>query len=445
MAGRPGEVAAANLRPVPQVATTVAMERIVLPRLRGPVTLWVDAIGATVEVHAPKDPRRLGGALAAAVNAGALCPKVEVHGRAAVMRCRTRHLQATLVTVRGRLQLDLREVRGLPWSNGPDAAPLVGYDPEKLGLGGPCPGTTPAGRGECAYAAGQLAVAISLFEEALESPHREMATVRLGDLALRRGDPAAAAERYRSVKPKGFFGRVAAARLCELLGACLREKDFGGVFEPTDLPEPWRTEMELHRARAQAFMGKAGAAGHALAERIVASDRPPACASAESLCRQLALAALREPGADGAVDALTLYFAVPVDLREPTAAPLAEAAAAKAAAIGAPVFAANLLATTVAHTPPEDLNERLLRTAELYLAGDDSARARAIVDFARTRLRRAALAESRWAGVIRSTSAAPENAAKTTDAGAAKELARALAAAAQARGAKPTDQAGKAP
>jgi hypothetical protein len=63
------------------------------------------------------------------------------------------------------------------------------------------------------------------------------------------------------------------------------------------------------------------------------------------------------------------------------------------------VFGANLLAASAPTVPEDRLANHLLRAAELFLAGNDPARASLIVDYATVRVPRPRLAGPRWATV----------------------------------------------
>jgi hypothetical protein len=234
------------------VPTVLTVERLPLPRLRGSLDVAVDPLRSTITISAPKDL----GALAAKVsgNLGSVCPRWEVVNGRVLLRCRTNRLQASRVEVGGKSFIDIQELRGLP-RVGDEQRLDVFYDPGKIGAGGPCPGTSPAGRGECAFRDGQWKEAEVQFRLGLESYDRPMSALRLGDLAARRGDYNAAALMWNRAGTLGPFGRLAAARLCELRGGCMEGKA-KGLFEGGELKEPMRTELALRAARVDAFAGR---------------------------------------------------------------------------------------------------------------------------------------------------------------------------------------------
>ena len=84
--------------------------------------------------------------------------------------------------------------------------------------------------------------------------------------------------------------------------------------------------------------------------------------------------------------AIEAYLALPAWDRGPLAPELSEASADLANHIGAPVFGGNILSSVVADIPPANLSGHLVKAAELYLEGDDIARTRLVIEYARTRL-----------------------------------------------------------
>ncbi len=288
-------------------ALTVAVERIPLPALKGAVSLSVQALLSEVELAAPSDAPVLAQSLKR--SAGALCPQVELRGARVALTCRTRRIEANLVEEGGRRYLDLRQLRGLPYLPAEDGPPAFSYEPRAVGIGGPCPGTTPASRGECRLAAGATLEAAALFKDALSTGERAFAAMRLGDLALVAHDPGTAVGWYQRCGPRGVFGRMANARLCELTGDCAGKP--GEAYFAVGLPEPLGTEMELRAVRAAALNGLFGEAASKLAARLGSVVRPPACARAPLLCRRIALAALRQARPEEVPAAMALYVALP--------------------------------------------------------------------------------------------------------------------------------------
>ena len=194
---------------------------------------------------------------------------------------------------------------------------------------------------------------------------------------------------------------MAAARLCELSGTCLSRLR-QNAFDATLLPEPLHTEMFLREARVAAYMSDLSLAMLAL-RRAIEAGHGGCEGSTQLFCRQLLLKVLEEPGKDGALEALETYLALPGRTEGPLALILIHAAAEKAAALGAPVFAGNVMASSaqVVDTSNKDqLGDFLLRTVELYLVGGDRTRARVVTEFAETRLGRAKMTGARWKAVL---------------------------------------------
>jgi hypothetical protein len=355
----------------------------------------VDPLRSTITLAAPKDL----GALAAKVssNLGNICPRWEVVNGRVLLRCRTNQLQASRVEDGGKSFIDIQELRGLP-RLGDEQRLEVFYDPAKVGAGGGCPGTSPAGRGECAYRDGKWKEAEVQFKLGLETYDRPMSALRLGDLAARRGDYNAAALMWNRAGRLGPFGRLAAARLCELRGGCM-EGRAKGLFEGGELREPMRTELALRAARVDAFAGRHAKVLKRLTDVM---DRPAVggCVTmGMTFCRRLVSWALEEASGDDAREALELYLALPGRTGGPEAMQMGRAAAELAAKLGAPVFGGNLLASVAGSVSPGDMPDHLLRTAELFLAGGDRPRAQLLLDYAETRLVSRQLSGGRWTAV----------------------------------------------
>src|SRR5581483_1959619 len=223
------------------VTTSLKKERIELPRPAAAIRLTAEPLAARFQLRAARGAASLVARVAS--HAGAICPKVVVIDGGVELRCRTRRFAAALSSEGGKTFLDIQELRGLPWREGPAGPPSFLYEPVKSGIGGPCPGDTGAARGECALKEGhQLEAAIQL-RGAIESSQKQHAMVRLGDLALATGDPTTAMGWYRRVGVIGVYGRLARARMCELEGGCLGSTAaVKRVFETAGLPEPMRAD-----------------------------------------------------------------------------------------------------------------------------------------------------------------------------------------------------------
>lgn len=416
--------------------TAAEAERWILPMGSTP-TLEVDALSSRITLRQRGSTRTLATALATS----RICPEQEQQDGRLILHCRSPRLDARLVVVGGRRALDLRELRGLPWKEGLSGPPILAVDPQEAGLGGPCPGTTPAGKGECALAGGDRVAAAKHFAEEKEAV--AFASLRLGDLALLSDRPARAAWHYQQVGGQGIFGRLAEARLCELLGHCLGTDQASVLFRTENLPTGLKAELALRAARVEAFVGDPSAAARFLLGRMSSSPVSRVCPEGQRVCEAIALAALRQPGARGKEDALALYFALPDRLFGPGSAALASAAAEVCAGLGAPVFGANLLAATTGTAASESIEGHLHQAANLYLQGGDRVRAGVILDYVRFRFGGGLLESPRWRRLVdhlgedpRATlpsgvAALAAEAARDTEL--IRELAQALVAAAKAR------------
>jgi hypothetical protein len=381
-----------------RLALIVAAERIPVPVALKPADMVFEPMTGSIELRRLSNPTVVAQKMALAV--GQLCPTIETTATSVVVRCRTKRIDAQLVVERGKTFIEVEELRGLPWR--PDSERLdVFYDPEKLGFGGACPGTMLAGRAECALRDGRTEEATALFRQALGSgPQGSFAGVRLGDMAMAKGDVAAALVLYRRYSYGDMFGRIAAARLCELDGSCLGTPMRARIFDATDRPEPVRSELLVRGARVALFADEISVAAGLLAAAV--NDRVSgACTQmARSLCRRMLLVVLDKVTGDDAAVAIETYLGLSDRYDGPLAKELLRAVAEKAAVIGAPLFGANLLAANATGAEGPGLGEHLLRTAELYLAADDLIRARVVVDYAETRASgRNSFGGPRWAAV----------------------------------------------
>jgi hypothetical protein len=291
--------------------------------------------------------------------------------------------------------------------------------------------------------------AASLFRNGLSGPHRQMATLRLGDLALRTGDPLTAAGWYRRVGAYGVFGRMASQRLCELTGDCLDDpEELAHTYDPNGLPEPLRAETVMRGARAQAYLGHVAEAVRMLADQIEAHGVSSVCREeAELLCRRLLLQGMREAvrgpvahagpsvaavpagsgaggssGADPAAKAATAaeeqrvfeenlmqtYMDLPSWDKGPLAVDLAEAGAVVAIRMGAPDFAGNLLASSAREVPDARLSDHLLAAVEAFLRAEDLVRARVVAEYMRSRLGPRARISERWKVALKMLAARSE-------------------------------------
>jgi hypothetical protein len=370
----------------------ISAERLLLPSLRRPATVTVDPLGATIELRVPNAAQM---ALRLRPLLGTICPIVESRLDVVRLHCRTRHLDAELTIAGGRSFLDIRELRGLPY-RGPEQQLQSAYDPARFSAADGCPGGTPAARGECAMAAGRPNEAALQFRLAIGTAQHAWGAVRLGDLAVSSGDISGALKLYQRAGTSGPFGRLALLRTCELTGACL-EDPRAFAFSTVALPEPIATEVALRAARADTFEGRVGVAIGRLGAVLAAEESQPFCDQIGMLfCRRLVLDLLERSDAESGHRAIELYLALPRRLEGPMILELARAAAEKSAALGAPIFAGNIMTSVFSAVEPEGMRDYLLRTAELYVMGHDWARAHLVLEYAESRLVGRQISDVKW-------------------------------------------------
>ena len=384
-----------------RIPTVAVIERIALGMPPAKVNLQVHSLNMSIELSAPSDPRGLLDRVRIADPQ--LCPSLLRTEQGILLRCRTPRIEAQLDTLEGKAVLEIHELRGLPWRDESDQMWFF-YNPIGLKLGNACPGDTPAARGECHFKAGRITEAALEFRKGLSTEHRKMCALRLGDVAIRSGDAVTAVSWYQLSGHYGPYGRMAQARLCELGGMCLGEKR-KTTFDSSLLPEPLKTEMLLRGARAFAYIGAVEEAMKRLTGAM--KENPKLCESDNRiLCRRLVAFALQFPDATAGEEALEAYINLPARTEGFMSLELLRAAAEKAVIIGAPLFAANMMAASVPWIEgvnPQGLNEHLLRTTELYLKGSDKARARTMYEYAESRLGNRALSHPRWGEIAFAT------------------------------------------
>jgi len=413
--------------PAPAAAPDLvrALERLPLPAAVAVTEVRVEPLESRVVLVAPAGAPALAKALGRL--GSVVCPRAEARGAEVRLHCRTTRLAAALIGAGPGRLLELRDLAGLP-VEGELGFPLLPYDTEALGLG-PCPGETPAARGECLLKQGEREKARRALSEAEGEEARGLAALRLGDLALLAGNPHGAQALWlqASLEP---WRTVAAARACEIT-PCASSPASDALFQPGGLPQPLADDLVVRGARALAYRGRL-AEGAALL-----LHRPEACAAAALFCDRLLLSALRS--ADSGDAALALYLDTPDRDRHPLALELARAAAERADAAGAPAFAGNLLASVTRLVPDRQLEEHLLHAAELYLEGADPVRAQVVTEFARLRAGKRPLTGHRWAAVQRALKAEPRPAARVASGDPSLDLAAAAAAVARGRALVPPE------
>lgn len=401
--------AAASAPPSLGIDGLEAIEHVPLPAATArPPSLRVQALDALVVLGIPS---RTSPDLVRALRKAprAICPDLEERPFEVHLKCRSRRIVARLVPHETGPLLEIGETRGLPWG-GVDGPPLLSFDPPEIGLGDPCPGSTPAGRAECLLGRGDRAGARAAFEQIADGPGLDLAQLRLGDLALDAGDLRAAVRAWERVRNEPWQ-RLAAARLCEASWTCLSAARSDALYATQGLPDPLSRDLTLRQVRALGFLDRFTEASRKL---LGANSGQGPCVTAPALCRRTCLLALRAPGPD-AIEGLLLWLELPDRGRGDASYELELAAAAAAERSGAPLFGANVLAAAVGHVPPRALPEHLLRTCELYLAGGDRVRAGVVLEFARSRLGRKGLAGPRWAAIARDTAGAAHAAAHAVE------------------------------
>ncbi len=363
----------------PQVApdaqlTPALAQRIRLPELaRGEVR--VDALSARVELHGLTSPQAALNRLKA--NRSALCPNAKLEGKVVVLTCVTRRITASVGTFNGQTQLDLRATRGVPWAQ---RSPLVGFSPADFGEGGPCPGTTLAGRGECLFASGEKEAAISELERAAQQTSSPLAHLRLGDLAWDAGDANRALGHWAKTGRSGIASRLARIRECELNGACIGPFDLSTSFELVGLPEPVLRDVRARLLRLTVFSDRLE---HALPQMTWTDDGT--CSVAGPLCDSVLLQTLQSKEAPLRLAALNVYLQRPNPTDAVVRLSLARAAADASADLGAPLAGAQLLTSVMDDVPAAELDAHLLLTARLFEKAGDRVRAGVVRDFAKAR------------------------------------------------------------
>ncbi len=417
-----------------RTTTTATTERIPLGPSQGSMEMSTDALARRIRLRPSKKDSSAALAARIAKHVGMLCPDVRVKDGWVELSCRSRRIEVQITREGKTSYLDINELRGLPWRAGPDAPASYHYDPWRIGLGHSCPGKNEASQGECYLKQGLTLEAAGRFRAALATKDRQMACVRLGDLALGIGDPVTAAGWYRRVGDFGFFGRIASGRLCELDGTCLGStEDVMRTFDPKGLPEPMRAESLMRAARAEAYAGRLSSAARIVARQARDHGMTSICREGgDRLCRRIVLEAMgmallevgpvagmvvRGAGAaagprptarplekaerENIEELIETYLSFPSWEQGEMAVEMAQAAAPLAARLGAPAFAGSLLASLAPFVPAAQLSDHLLLAAETFMFGEHWARARIVSEYAQIRLGPKNLKTARWAAVLR--------------------------------------------
>lgn len=360
----------------PPTGFTQALERVALTRPVPAAQVQVDPVLARIIVTQPKILKG---------PPSTLCPTVIEERDRTILRCTSRRLWATTATDKNGPYLDVRLMQGVPPATGGEDLPLRPWPLRALGIPEDCPGKSKAPRGECLLAHGQYEEAEALFTEALGGPDTPLARVRLGDLAIRRGDWETALEQYALIPPTARpIGRMARARSCTLIGTCLSGPQAEIAAELAGLTGPLRAELVLATLRRDVAAGHVEPAITRLAAEL--STDPALCDGAQGLCQRLAQVAMETD--DDAVRMTGLRIFLTDGVREgPHEAEVSMIAAQAAEALGAPRFAGALYSAATPLVAPADLEQHLLKTAQLFLAAKDPVRANVILDYAESKLR----------------------------------------------------------
>ncbi len=374
---------------MPPTGFTQALERVALTRPITAAQVQVDPLLGRIIVTQPKILKD---------RSSTLCPTVLEERDRTVLRCTSRRLWATSATDKNGPYLDVRLLQGVPPSTGGDDLPLRPWPLKALGIPEDCPGKSLAPRGECLLGDGKLAEAEALFEQALGGPDTLLARLRLGDLAIRRGDLETGLAQYALIPTTaGPVGRLARARSCTLIGTCLSGPQAEVAAELGGLSGPLRAELFLISVRRDVAAGHVEPAIGRLANEL-ATDTA-LCTGAEGLCQRLAQVALESEEDETRLDGLRIFMTDGV--REgPHEAEVSLIAASAAQALGAPKFAGALYSAATPFVAPAELEQHLLKTARLFLEAKDPVRANVILDYAESKLR-GRTSSAAWAPVRR--------------------------------------------
>lgn len=347
-------------------------------------TIEVDALAATVRLKLPAaavSARAKGAGPPALPFTSTLCRRESQLKNVIVMRCASRRITAEVVRARGGLQVMVRRLRTTPLIDSDATLPLFTWDPREAGIGGACPGDTPAAQAECLLQKGDLVHAVAPLRKAIALAP-SYASLRLGDLAALAGDMEAATQLWDRTQGLGPFGRLAAARLCDRTGRCDKDsaKEVGIYFDPLDdvaLPAPFADEMVLRRVRANAYDGRFD---DVVSDLIAADLRP--CSRAVAFCQRVLLEAFRERGADDASAELVAWLSLPSRDGTASSEELSALAAAAARQAGAAGFAANLWSRAIDGKRGAELEQGMLTITDLYLDAGEVARAATVIRYA---------------------------------------------------------------
>lgn len=421
------------LQSAPPTGFTTAVERVALERTGGPLEARVDPLTRTITLTGARIAGRL---------SSQLCPTQVSRREQLELKCTTRRLWASTAEDANGAYLDVRALRGVTWHWASAGVPLQPWPFSLLGIPDQCPGQSEVVQAECLLAEGALFEAERLYAVGLSTPDAHLARMRLGDLALLRGDAEAALVWYSKVASAGPVNRVVQLRACDLTGTCLGQKPpslegLTGVILHEAVVHLVRQELAMDEDRV------------AIEHLTQANEQDKAlCTNAHTFCQKVVQATLDSSDEDTRSLALSLFSSANLsDGPEGVAVSLSAAEAAEA--MGAPGFAAAVLATLTNKLPAPELDRHLQRVARLYLAAHDPVRAQFVLDYAEQRLPAPTLRGQSWRAITRalgprapvtakSSAVAEQLPALTKDVEITQELARAAKARATAtQGAQP--------
>jgi hypothetical protein len=357
----------------PPTGFTVTIDRIPVKRGTAPASVMSDPMTGTLVLRGVelegKPPR--------------LCPRVSHKNGALELKCDTRRIWAALGRDARGSYVDLRELRGLTWDDAASRVPMRAWSMRAVAIPDACPGTTAAARGECALGRDELTVARAAWTEALDGPDLGLAHLRLGDLAVRDGDIEAALKHYSSVSLSGVVGRIAMARGCELLGSCLSAPSSQRVANADGLPAELARELHFHTLRRELGAGRDAHAMTFLLARLEADSG--FCQGALLFCQKMLQAGLESSDTEARIGALSAFLTDKAR-HGPLEDALNEAASKAAVELGAPSFAAAILAANTPRVPKGALSDHLLEIITLYLSARDSVRANVVLEYADAKL-----------------------------------------------------------
>lgn len=364
----------------PPTGFTTAIERVPLARTGGRVEVSVDPFVKTISIKGARVAGRL---------ESQLCPSAEPRPDGVTLRCTTRRLWAAVTDDEKNPALDLRMLRGVTHQWDEIGLPLQAWPMSGLGIHEDCPGTNEVVRAECALGAGELEEAERRFNAALTTADQNFARLRLGDLALRRGQPEAALRWYAAVSTTGPVSRIARLRECDLTGNC-----FSARPAPIDgLAAPIALEAVIHQIRHELAIDHELEAMRLLTGAL--DGALPLCTVARAFCQKVVEAAF-DSGDDEATTLALAAFTRNSLSDGPDGVPVGLGAARAAEGLGAPAFAAAVLASLSNRVRPGDLEPHLLRIVELYLVARDPVRAQFVLEYAEQRLGAASLKRQGW-------------------------------------------------